>query len=326
LEISVPRDREGSFEPILVKKRQSRLEGFEEKILALYARGMTTRDIQAQLQELDGVEVSPTFISNVTEEVIEEVRQWQNRPLEALYPILYVDCLVVKVRENQRVINKAVYLALGVTMEGQKELLGMWMSENEGAKFWLTVFTELHNRGMKDCFIACVDGLTGLPEAIEAVFPQTRVQLCMVHLVRNSLKYVSYKHRKAVATDPKAIYAAATEAEAEFNLELKAREMGPAVSHHQQIVAGPVGTGDPALCLPGGHSASVIYTTNAIESVNMTLRKVTRNHRIFPSDEAVFKVVYLAIQNIAKKWTMPIRDWKPALNRFAIEFAGRFPQ
>ena len=169
LEISVPRDRDGSFEPILVKKRQSRLEGFEEKILALYARGMTTRDIQAQLQELYGVEVSPTFISNVTEEVMEEVRQWQNRPLEALYPILYVDCLVVKVRENQRVINKAVYLVLGVTMEGQKELLGMWMSENEGAKFWLTVFTELHNRGMKDCFIACVDGLASLPEAIEAV-------------------------------------------------------------------------------------------------------------------------------------------------------------
>jgi putative transposase len=224
LQISVPRDRDGSFEPMLVKKRQSRLEGFEEKILALYARGMTTRDIQAQLQELYGVEVSPTYISNVTEAVMEEVRQWQNRPLEALYPILYVDCLVVKVRENQRVINKAVYLALGVTMEGQKELLGMWMSEHEGAKFWLAVFTELHNRGMKDCFIACVDGLTGLPEAIETVFPQTRVQLCMVHLVRNSRKYVSYKHRKAVATDLKAIYSASTEAEAEFNLELFAEK------------------------------------------------------------------------------------------------------
>jgi putative transposase len=259
LEISVPRDRDGSFEPMLVKKRQSRLEGFEEKILALYARGMTTRDIAAQLQELYGVEVSPTFISNVTEEVMEEVRQWQNRPLEALYPILYVDCLVVKVRENQRVINKAVYLVLGVTMEGQKELLGMWMSENEGAKFWLSVFTELQNRGMKDCFIACVDGLTGLPEAIETVFPQTRVQLCMVHLVRNSLKYVSYKHRKAVATDLKAIYGAATETEAEFNLELKAREMGPAVSHHQQIMAGTVGTRDPALCLPGGHSQGDLH-------------------------------------------------------------------
>jgi putative transposase len=325
LEISVPRDRDGSFEPILVKKRQSRLEGFEEKILALYARGMTTRDIQAQLQELYGVEVSPTFISNVTDEVMDEVRQWQNRPLEALYPILYVDCLVVKVRENQRVINKAVYLVLGVTMEGQKELLGMWMSENEGAKFWLTVFTELHNRGMKDCFIACVDGLTGLPEAIETVFPHTRVQLCMVHLVRNSLKYVSYKHRKAVATDLKAIYTASTEAEAEFNLELFAEKWD-----QQYATISKSWRAQWARVIPlfafSEDIRKVIYTTNAIESVNMTLRKVTRNHRIFPSDEAVYKVLYLAIRNISQKWTMPIRDWKPALNRFAIEFAERFPQ
>ena len=316
LEISVPRDRDGSFEPMLVKKRQSRLEGFEEKILALYARGMTTRDIAAQLQELYGVEVSPTFISNVTEEVMEEVRQWQNRPLEALYPILYVDCLVVKVRENQRVINKAVYLALGVTMEGQKELLGMWMSENEGAKFWLSVFTELQNR---------VDGLTGLPEAIETVYPQTRVQLCMVHLVRNSLKYVSYKHRKAVATDLKAIYSAATESEAEFNLELFAEKWDqqyPTISKSWRAQWARV---IPLIAF-SEDIRKVIYTTNAIESVNMTLRKVTRNHRIFPCDEAVYKVLYLAIQNIAKKWTMPIRDWNPALNRFAIEFAGRFPQ
>jgi putative transposase len=324
LQISVPRDRDGSFEPILVKKRQSRLEGFEEKILALYARGMTTRDIQAQLQELYGVEVSPTFISNVTEEVMEEVRQWQNRPLEALYPILYVDCLVVKVRENQRVKNLAVYLVLGVTMEGQKELLGMWMSEHEGAKFWLTVFTELHNRGMKDCFIACVDGLTGLPEAIETVFPHTRVQLCMVHLVRNSLKYVSYKHRKAVATDLKAIYGAATEAEAEFNLELFAEKWDqqyPTISKSWRTQWARV----IPLFAFSEDIRKVIYTTNAIESVNMTLRKVTRNHRIFPSDEAVYKVLYLAMRNIAKRWTMPLRDWKPALNRFAIEFSGRFP-
>ena len=325
LEISVPRDRDGSFEPLLVKKRQSRLDGFEEKILAMYARGMTTRDIQAQLQELYSVEVSPTFISNVTDEVMDEVRQWQNRPLEPLYPILYVDCLVVKVRENQRVINKAVYLALGVTMEGQKELLGMWMSENEGAKFWLSVFTELQNRGVKDCFIACVDGLTGLPEAIEAVFPQTRVQLCMVHLVRNSLKYVSYKQRKAVATDLKAIYSAATEAEAEFNLELFAEKWDrqyPTISKSWRAQWARV---IPLFAFPED-IRKVISTTNAIESVNMTLRKVTRNHRIFPSDEAVYKVLYLAIQNIAKKWTMPLHDWKPALNRFAIEFAGRFPQ
>jgi putative transposase len=224
VDIEVPRDRQGTFEPQLVKKGQTRMVGFDEKILALYARGLTTRDIQAQLQELYGVEVSPTLISNVTEAVMEEVRQWQNRPLEPVYPIVYVDCLVVKVRENQRVINKSVYLVLGVDMNGQKELLGIWIAQTEGAKFWLSVLTELQNRGVKDIFIACVDGLSGLPEAIEAVYPQTRVQLCMVHLVRNSLRYVSYKHMKAVATDLKAIYSASTEAEAEFNLELFAEK------------------------------------------------------------------------------------------------------
>ena len=224
IEIDVPRDRQGNFEPQLVKKGQTRLEGFDEKILALYARGMTTRDIQAQLQELYGVEVSPTLISNVTEAVMEEVRQWQSRPLEAIYPIVYLDCLVVKVKENQRVSNKAVYLALGVTLNGNKELLGMWLSQNEGAKFWLAVLTELQNRGIKDIFIACVDGLTGFPEAIESVFPQTRVQLCMVHMVRNSLRYVSHKHMQAVATDLKSIYSSATEEEAELNLELFAEK------------------------------------------------------------------------------------------------------
>ncbi len=324
MEIAVPRDRQAEFEPQLIKKGQTRLAGLDEKIITLYARGMTTRDTQAQLQELYGVEVSPTLISNVTEAVIEEVRQWQARPLEALYPIVYVDCLVVKVRENQRIINKALYLVLGVDLDGQKDLLGMWLAQSEGAKFWLSVFTELQNRGVKDIFIACVDGLTGLPEAIETVYPQTRVQLCMVHMVRNSLRYVSHKHMKAVAADLKAIYSAATETEAEFNLELFAEKwdgLYPSISkmwraHWSRVIP---------LFAFSADIRKVIYTTNAIESVNMTLRKVTRNHRIFPSDEAVYKVVYLAIRNIAKKWTMPIRDWKPALNRFAIEFADRFP-
>ncbi len=246
-------------------------------------------------------------------------------PLDAIYPIVYVDCLVVKVRENQRVLNKALYLALGVDMEGQKELLGMWMSQSEGAKFWLSVFTELQNRGVKDIFIACMDGLTGLPEAVETLYPHTRVQLCMVHMVRNSLKYVSYKHRKEVAADLKLIYGAATEAEAQVYLELFAEKwdrLYPTISklwrtHWSRVI--------PLFAFPED-IRKVMYTTNAIESVNMSLRKVTRNHRIFPSDEAVFKVVYLAIQNIAKKWTMPIHNWKPALNCFAIEFAGRFPQ
>ena len=324
VDIEVPRDRQGTFEPQLIKKGQTRLEGFDEKILALYARGMTTRDIQAQLQELYGVEVSPTLISNVTEAIMDEVRQWQTRPLESLYPIVYVDCLVVNVHENQRVLNKALYLVLAVNLNGQKELLGMWLAQTEGARFWLSVLTELQNRGVKDIFIACVDGLTGLPEAIETVYPQTRVQLCMVHLMRNSLRYVSHKHMKAVASDLKAIYSASTETEAEFNLELFAEKwdaLYPSISkswraHWMRII--------PLFAFPED-IRKVIYTTNAIESVNMTLRKVIRNHRIFPSDEAVYKVIYLAMRNIAKKWTMPIRDWKPALNRFALEFAGRFP-
>ncbi len=325
VEIDVPRDRQGSFEPQLVKKGQTRLEGFDDKILALYARGMTTRDIQAQLLELYGVEVSPTLISNVTEAVMDEVRQWQARPLEAVYPIVYFDGLVVKVRENQRVINKALHLALGVNLSGNKELLGMWLAQNEGAKFWLAVLTELQNRGVKDVFIACVDGLTGFPEAIEAVFPQARVQLCLVHLVRNSLRYVSYKHMKEVATDLKAIYSASTEAEAELNLEVFAEKWDARYAsiskswraHWPRVI--------PLFAFPED-IRKVIYTTNAIESLNMTLRKVTRNHRIFPSDEAVYKVVYLAIRNLSKKWTMPIHDWKPALNRFAVEFGERLPQ
>src|SRR5437588_2973731 len=325
IEIALPRDRQASFEPQLVQKHQTRLDGFEDKILTLYARGMTTRDIQAQVQDLYGVEVSPTFVSNITEAVMDEVRQWQNRPLDQVYPIVYVDCLVVNVRENQRVLNKALYLALGVDMEGQKELLGMWMSQSEGAKFWLAVFTELQNRGVKDIFIACMDGLTGLPEAVETLYPQTRVQLCMVHLVRNSLKYVSYKHRKAVATDLKAIYTASTEAEAEFNLELFAEKWD-----QQYATISKSWRAQWARVIPlfafSEDIRKVIYTTNAIESVNMTLRKVTRNHRIFPSDEAVYKVIYLAMRNIAQKWTMPIHNWKPALNRFAVEFAERFPK
>ena len=325
VDIAVPRDRQSTFEPQLVKKGQTRLEGFDDKILALYARGMTTRDIQAQLQELYGVEVSPTLISNVTEAVMDEVRQWQTRPLESVYPIVYVDCLVVNVRENQRIINKALYLVLAVNLDGQKDLLGMWLAQTEGAKFWLSVLTELQNRGVKDLFIACVDGLNGLPEAIETVYPQTRVQLCMVHLMRNSLRYVSYKHMKSVATDLKAIYSASTENEAEFNLELFAEKwdaLYPSISKSWRVHWARV---IPLFAFPED-IRKVIYTTNAIESVNMTLRKVTRNHRIFPSDEAVYKVVYLAMRNPAKKWTMPIRDWKPALNWFAIEFEGRFPR
>jgi putative transposase len=325
VESAIPRDREGSSDPLLVKRGQTSLAGFHEKILWLYTHGLSTRDIQAQILDGYGVEVSPQLISTVTEAVMDEVRQWQNRPLEELYPILSMDCLQLKVRENQRVINKAVYLARGVTLEGHKELLGMWISESEGAKCWLSVCTELRNRGRKDCYIACVDGLTGFPEAIETVFPQAQVQLCLVHLVRNSLKYVNYKQRAEGAQDLKTIYSAATEAEAEFNLELFAEKWDhqyPIISkswhtHWTRII--------PLFRSPE-ESRKGIDTTNAIESVNMTLRKVTRHHRIFPSDDAVYKVLYLAIQNITKKWSQPIFDWKAAFNSFSVAFAERFPQ
>ena len=323
--IDVPRDRKGEFEPQLVKKGQTRLSGFDEKVLSLYARGMTVRDVQAQLEEMYGVEVSPSLISQVTDGVLDEVKAWQSRPLASLYPIVWFDALVVKVRENARVTNKAVHLVLGVNLNGKKELLGFWNAQNEGAKFWLSVLTDLQNRGVQDIFIACVDGLTGFPEAIETVYPNTRVQLCMVHMVRNSLNYVSYKHRRELVADLKAIYKASNETEAELNLELFAEkwdERYPTISkswrvHWVHVI--------PMFAFPE-EIRRVIYTTNAIESMNMTLRKVTRNHRIFPNDEAVFKVIYLATQNIAKKWTMPIRDWKAALNRFAIEFEERFPK
>jgi putative transposase len=324
LEVEIPRDRAGDYEPHLVPKHQTRIAGFDDKILALYARGMTVRDIQSQIQEIYGVDVSPALISNVTDMVMDEVKLWQNRPLESVYPIVFFDALVVKVRDNNRVINKAVYVALAVNLSGQKEILGIWISENEGAKFWLGVLTELKNRGVKDLFIACIDGLTGMPEAFQAAFPKAWVQLCIVHMVRNSLKYVSWKDRKAVAADLKLIYRSLTEEDAEAALDAFATiwdKRYPTISkswraHWAQII--------PMFAFPD-EIRKVIYTTNAVESVNMTLRKASRNHRIFPTDNAVFKVMYLAIQNISKKWTMPLRDWTGAMSRFAIEFEGRVP-
>lgn len=323
-EIEVPRDRNGSFEPQMVKKRQRRLEGFDDKVLALYARGLSTRDIQAQLQELYGVEVSPALISNVTEAVHDEVRAWQSRPLSAVYPILYFDALYVKTRQEGPVKTKAVLLALGINLDGEKELLGLWMNETEGAKFWLSVFNDLKSRGLEDCFIACVDGLKGLPEAIEAVFPQTQVQLCIVHKVRGSLRYVPWKERKEVAADLRAVYGAATLGEAEQALErFSARWDGkyPAIS--------PSWRADwQRLTVFFDYPREirkVVYTTNAIESLNYSLRKVLKNRGAFPNDESVMKLLFMALQHVAKKWTMPIRDWRSALNQFVILFGERVP-
>ncbi len=324
LPIEVPRDRDATFEPTIIPKGQTRFAGFDGKIISLYARGMTTREIQGHLEEIYGVEVSPRLISSVTDAVADEVKIWQNRPLDPLYPIVYMDAVRVKVRDNGHVSNKAVYLALGVTMDGIKEVLGMWVAENEGAKFWLQVVTELKNRGVEDIFIACVDGLKGFPEAIETVFPRTQVQLCLVHMVRHSLKYVSWKQRKEVAADLKTIYQAATVEQAEMNLaefEAKWDETHPSIGQSWRRNWERI---TPFFAYPA-EIRKVIYTTNAIESLNMSLRKVTKNRGSFPNDAAMFKLLYLALNNIAKKWTLPIRDWKAALNRFSILFEDRMP-
>jgi len=324
LDVSVPRDRNSTFEPIIIPKGESRFTGFDDKIISMYSLGMTTRDIQSHLEEIYGVEVSPSLISQVTDAISEEVMLWRNRPLDEVYPIVYLDAVRIKVRHDSKVINKAVYLAIGVNIHGIKEVLGMWTAENEGAKFWLQVVTELKNRGLKEIFIACVDGLKGFPEAIESVFPQTQVQLCIVHMVRNSLNYVSWKQRKEVATDLKTIYQAPTVDLAVANLEAFAAKWDashPTIakswrSNWERII--PLFSYPPEI-------RKAIYTTNAIESLNMSLRKVTKNRGHFPNDDAMFKLLYLALRNIARKWTMPIRDWKSALNQFSIIFEGKMP-
>ena len=322
LPVEIPRDRHGSFEPQLIPKHQTRWNGFDEKILSLYARGMTVREIQSHLEEMYGAEVSPTLISSVTDAVSEEVKAWQSRPLDALYPIVYLDCIHVKVRDAGSVRAKAVYLALGINMAGEKELLGICIAQTEGAKFWLQVVTELKNRGVQDIFIACVDGLKGFPEAIETVFPKTDVQLCIVHLVRYSLNYVSWKLRKEVAEGLRAIYASATVEEAEQRLAEFEEAWGEAYPPIAQSWRRNWTRIIPFFDYPS-EIRRVIYTTNAIESVNMSLRKITKNRGSFPSDEALLKLFYLALNNISRKWTMPIRDWKAALNRFTIQFEDR---
>lgn len=324
LAIEVPRDRNGSFEPQLVRKRQRRLEGLDDKIIALYARGLSTREIGAELTELYGAEISPTLISNVTHSVLEEVQAWQARPLDAVYPILYFDCLFVKSRQEGPIRNKAVYLALGINLHGEKELLGLWMAETEGAKFWLSVFNELKTRGVDDCFIACVDGLKGLPEAIETVYPRTQVQLCIVHQVRNSLKYVTWKDRKAVAASLRTIYTAPTEAAASAALVAFTEQWGAQYSAIAPAWQKNWARLTPFFDYPPA-IRKVVYTTNAIESLNYSLRKVIKGRGAFPHDDAIRKLLYLGLRNVAKKWTMPIRDWKAALNQFIILYGDRVP-
>ena len=322
--VDVPRDRNGAFQPQILKKGQNRFSGFDDKVISLYARGLSTREIQGHLEEIYGVDVSPAFISNITHTVREDVRAWQNRPLEEVYPIVYFDAMRVKVRSDGQIINKAVYLGLGINMDGTKELLGMWIRDTEGAKFWLSLFTELHNRGLRDIFIACVDGLTGFPDAIQAAFPHTKVQLCIVHLIRHALSYVSYRDRKALTADLKKVYTAPTVEQADAMLTQFAATWDrhyPNVStswrrHWQHLTT--------FLDYPQD-IRRILYTTNPIESVNRALRKVSKNRGVFPSDDAVKKLFYLAALNITKKWSRPINNWKGALNRFFIQFGDRVP-
>ena len=320
MEIAVPRDRQGSFEPQLVRKHQTRWDGLDEKIIALYARGMTVRDIQAQLHELYGVEVSPGLISEVTDAVLDEVKAWQNRPLECMYPVLYLDALMVKMRHEGRVENRAVYVAIGINEEGGKEVLGLWSSANEGAKFWLAVMTELKNRGVRDVYVVCTDGLKGFPQAIEAVFPKAQIQTCIVHLIRASLNYVSWKERKSVAADLKPIYRAPTAEAAEVALE-EFRQRWPKL----QVVA-DVWQRNWALVIPffqfPEEIRKVIYTTNAVESLHMSLRKVTKNRGAFPNEEAAMKLLYLALRNASRKWAT-VQFWKEAMRQFELVFPGR---
>jgi putative transposase len=324
LPLEVPRDRASTFEPQIVPKGQTRFEGFDDKILSLYARGMTTRQIKQHLEEIYQVEVSPSLISSVTDAITDEAKAWQSRPLDAVYPIIYLDALVVKVRESSHIQNKAIHLIVGINTSGRKEVLGLWITHNEGAKFWLQVLTDLKNRGVKDIFIACVDGLKGFPEAVEAAYPNTEVQLCIVHQVRNSLKYVSWKWRKEVAEDLKAIYTAATVEEAELSLEAFSRKWDaqlPTISKSWRVNWERI---IPFMSYPQ-EIRRVIYTTNVIESVNSSLRKVLKNRGSFPNEDAAIKLVYLALRNISAKWSLPIRDWASAMNRFAIMFEGRMP-
>jgi putative transposase len=322
IELDVPRDRNGNFEPAIVKKKQSRVAGLDQKIVSLYAKGMSLSDIQMQLQELYDANISESLISKITDGVADEVKAWQNRALESIYPIVFFDCLVVKVRHEKRIINKAVYVALGIDLSGRKDILGLWISENEGAKFWLGNLTEMKNRGMTDMLIACTDNLTGMSEAISAVYPKCEHQLCIVHQIRNSLKFVSYKDRKELVADLKPIYQAATEGEAQEALDAFDAKWS---KQYPQIAKSWYNNWENLIIFLQYPKAirRIIYTTNTIESLNSQLRKVTKNKRVFPSDESVFKTLYLTINYITAKWTMPIRDWNEAMAHFLIKFDDR---
>jgi putative transposase len=323
IELETPRDRQGTFEPKIVAPHQTRWTGFDDKILSMYARGMSTREIQGHLEEIYQVEVSPALISSVTGAVQEEVQVWQNRPLEPLYPIVYMDALYVRMRDNGHVKNRAVYVAIGVNLEGAKEVLGLWTSDNEGAKLWLQVLTEIRNRGVEDIFIACVDGLKGFPEAIELMYPKAQVQLCIVHMVRLSLNYVSWKQRRTVAADLRSIYTAPTLAAAELALDDFAGKWDKSHPTISQVWRRNWERITPFFAFPA-EIRKVIYTTNAVESLNMSLRKIIKTRGSFPNEEAALRLLWMALRNHSKKWSF-VQNWREALNRFQILWPERMP-
>ena len=327
LALDIPRDRDGSFEPQIIKKHQTRITSMDDQILSLYAKGMTNREIVAFFKEMYDADVSASLISKVTDAVIEQVTEWQNRTLDSLYPVVYLDCIVVKVRQHSTVINKSVYLALGINLDGQKELLGMWLAQTEGSKFWLSVMTELKNRGVQDILVACLakqrfSGLKGFPDAIASVYPHTDIQLCIVHVVRNSLRFVSWKDYKAVTAGLKAIYQASTEENALNSLGIFCDQW----NHQYPKIGESWRENWENIRTIFSYPAEIrhaIYTTNAIESLNSVIRHSTKKRKIFSSDDSVKKVIYLATSNAAKKWTMPIQNWRLAMNWFTIQFDDR---
>ena len=322
IEIEVPRDRKSEFEPKLIKKRERHISSFDDKIISMYARGMTTRDIQGHIKELYGADISPAMVSNITDKVLEVAAEWQSRPLSRIYPLIFFDAIHYKVREGSKVVTKAAYTCLGINIEGYKEILGAWIGESEGAKLWLQVFTELKNRGVEDILIACMDGLKGLPEALKSVFPDTEVQLCIIHMIRNSIKYVPSKHVKEFLKDLKEIYQAPTEAKGESSLLALDEKWGrkyalsvkPWMTHWENLKT--------FFQFPD-EARRLVYTTNAVESLHRQFRKVTKNKSVFPTDEALLKMLYLASDGVQKKWTLPVRGWKEAISYFGIAYEDR---
>lgn len=324
IEVQVPRDRNSTFEPVIIPKHEKRTPLFNDQIISMYSFGMSTRDIQRHLQQVYGIEVSPETISNITESVMADVREWQNRPLEKSYPILFLDALRVNSRQDGKNINKALYVALAINWEGRKEVLGLWLAETEGAKFWMSVLTDIKNRGVEDILIACMDGLTGFPDAVKAVFPDTHIQHCIVHMIRNSTKFVSYKDLKAVCRDLKEVYSAINAESGHEALE----EFGKKWNDKYPMIQASWERNWNDLTEFFNYPKDIrraIYTTNAIESLNFSLRKVTRNKSSFPDDDSIYKVMYLAIKNASTRWTMSIKEWGLAVNQFAILFDGRVP-